>query len=191
MRRRVLFVAATMGAALALPGVSTAQVPQDSVAGSGTTDSFYAFDLDARSGPSGEDPTGTAKIVLRADPTLWIEGPVTCLTVTGNRAVVGLDNSLGSPAFGRGWLIEVTDGQPDSLAVGLISSLEPPTVCPPSVGLDQQPVDSGDIAVTDAPPLPASKDQCHHGGWKAYGVFKNQGACVSFVATGGRRPPGH
>ena len=190
MRRKMLFVAATMAAALALPGVSTAQVPQDSVVGSGTTDSFYAFALDARSGPSGENPTGTARIVLRADPTLGIEGSVTCLTVTENRAVIGLDNSLGTPALGRGWFIEVTDGQPDSLGVGLFSPLEAPTVCPPSLGLDRQPVDSGDIAVTEAPPLPTSKDQCKNGGWRNYGVFKNQGDCVSFVATKGKNPPG-
>jgi hypothetical protein len=38
-------------------------------------------------------------------------------------------------------------------------------------------------------PLPTSKAQCKNGGWKTYGVFKNQGDCVSFVATGGKNPP--
>jgi hypothetical protein len=32
-------------------------------------------------------------------------------------------------------------------------------------------------------------DSCKKGGWQAYGVFKNQGDCVSFVATGGKNPP--
>jgi hypothetical protein len=36
------------------------------------------------------------------------------------------------------------------------------------------------------PPLPATKDDCKNGGWESYGVFKNQGDCVSFVATGGK-----
>ncbi|HSX15504.1 MAG TPA: choice-of-anchor C family protein [Candidatus Saccharimonadales bacterium] len=36
---------------------------------------------------------------------------------------------------------------------------------------------------------PTSKDQCKNDGWKDYGVFKNQGDCVSFVATGGRNLP--
>ena len=40
--------------------------------------------------------------------------------------------------------------------------------------------------MVDAPPLPTSKDQCKNGGWRTYGVFKNQGDCVSFVATKGR-----
>jgi 6-phosphogluconolactonase len=42
-----------------------------------------------------------------------------------------------------------------------------------------------DVAVTPAPPAPAvptSKDQCRQGGWQAFPQFKNQGACVSFVA---------
>lgn len=41
------------------------------------------------------------------------------------------------------------------------------------------------------PPAPTSKDQCKHGGWQGYAdasgrPFKNQGDCVSYVATGGR-----
>jgi hypothetical protein len=43
--------------------------------------------------------------------------------------------------------------------------------------------------VPDPPPLPTSKDQCKNGGWQSFGVFKNQGDCVSFVATGGKNPP--
>ncbi len=34
-----------------------------------------------------------------------------------------------------------------------------------------------------------SKDQCKSGGWQSFGVFKNQGDCVSFLATGGKNPP--
>jgi hypothetical protein len=44
------------------------------------------------------------------------------------------------------------------------------------------------FAATFSPPLPTSTAQCMNGGWKTYGVFKNQGDCVSFVATGGKRP---
>jgi Tol biopolymer transport system component len=40
-------------------------------------------------------------------------------------------------------------------------------------------------------PLPTTKDQCKHGGWKTYGVFNNQGDCVSFVASGGKNPTGN
>jgi hypothetical protein len=36
---------------------------------------------------------------------------------------------------------------------------------------------------------PTSKAQCMHGGWKNFPQFKNQGDCLSFVATGGKNPP--
>jgi hypothetical protein len=49
-------------------------------------------------------------------------------------------------------------------------------------------------ATLASPPIqplrPTSKDQCKDGGWQTFGVFKNQGDCVSFVATGGKNPPG-
>ena len=35
-----------------------------------------------------------------------------------------------------------------------------------------------------------AQKQCKHGGWKSFGtLFKNQGDCVSFFATGGKNPP--
>jgi DNA-binding beta-propeller fold protein YncE len=45
------------------------------------------------------------------------------------------------------------------------------------------------IALTAPPRVPTSKDQCKNGGWRSYGVFKNQGDCVSFVATKGKDGP--
>ena len=42
-----------------------------------------------------------------------------------------------------------------------------------------------------APATPTSKDDCKNGGWKNFTnpAFKNQGDCLSFVATGGKNPP--
>jgi hypothetical protein len=53
---------------------------------------------------------------------------------------------------------------------------------------------SGSMTVTitvtpPAPTVPTDKAQCKDGGWKAYGIFKNQGDCVSYVVTGGRNQP--
>lgn len=40
------------------------------------------------------------------------------------------------------------------------------------------------------PALPTTKEDCTNGGWQNYGgKFKNQGDCVSFVASGGNNPP--
>lgn len=46
------------------------------------------------------------------------------------------------------------------------------------------------LASGPVPAAPTSKDQCNTGGWKTFGNFKNQGDCVSFVATGGRNAAG-
>ncbi|SRR6266567_5361389 len=43
--------------------------------------------------------------------------------------------------------------------------------------------------VAVAQKLPTSKEQCKKDGWQSFGVFKNQGDCVSYVATGGTNPP--
>ena len=60
---------------------------------------------------------------------------------------------------------------------------------PPAVPTAAQPAD---IAVRAAPAAPTSKDQCKHGGWRDFPAlgFKNQGDCVSYVATKGKNPPG-
>ena len=41
-------------------------------------------------------------------------------------------------------------------------------------------------AGTPTPLAPTTASECKQGGWKTYGTFKNQGDCVSSVATGGR-----
>jgi choice-of-anchor C domain-containing protein len=43
--------------------------------------------------------------------------------------------------------------------------------------------------VSVAVEAPTNKDQCKNDGWKEYSVFKNQGDCVSFVATKGKNLP--
>lgn len=53
---------------------------------------------------------------------------------------------------------------------------------------------SGDLAfktyVAVPSALPTTKEDCKNGGWQNYdGRFKNQGDCVSFVASGGKNPP--
>ena len=46
------------------------------------------------------------------------------------------------------------------------------------------------VAIESVRLLPATKQQCKNGGWTSFGSsFKNQGDCVSFVATHGRNQP--
>jgi hypothetical protein len=64
---------------------------------------------------------------------------------------------------------------------GLLAAKNPESV--PSAGFPTQ------IAVSPPPRLPTSKDQCKNGGWRNFPDFKNEGQCVSFVATGGKKQP--
>jgi hypothetical protein len=146
--------------------------------------------VDAHSGPLGQNATGTAQYGLRQNQ---VGGPVTCLTVSGNRAVVGGESVL---FLGPGYLFVVEDnaatGAPDRFAFATGSLPAPPTSCPAPDDLDVSfvPAISGDLVVHDASGLPTSKEQCKRGGWQSFGVFTNQGDCVSFVASRGGNPTG-
>jgi len=43
---------------------------------------------------------------------------------------------------------------------------------------------------TRAQIFPATKDECKNGGFERFGIFKNQGDCVSYAATGDGNQPG-
>jgi hypothetical protein len=150
MLRRLLLLPALVGVvALALPALAAAQPVGDSVTGSGVSSACGgSVTVDAHSGPSGENPTGTVHCGS------LFSGPVTCLNVTDNVAVLNVQD----PLFG-------------SIAVRITDNGA-----------------SGD-RFDDVKPLPISKDQCKSGGWRTYGVFKNQGDCVGFVATKGKHQP--
>ena len=170
--------------ALVLPSVSSAQAPtQDSVVGSGTADFWGAFEIDVRSGPSGENPTGNVSF----DFPQIVPGSVSCLAVRDNVATFNVQ----STGFGL-ITFEVTDnaglGTADVIR-GIPTGRSASDCSPLTEGAVSGSVNTGDLVVVDAPPLPTSKEQCKRGGWQAYGVFKNQGDCVSFVATGGRNHP--
>jgi hypothetical protein len=186
--RRVLpiVVAIAVTGSLALPGASGAQIPtQDSVTGSATAGEGHLsvdFTFDVHSGPSGESPTGTVSFDAFLADLGDLE--VSCLTVSGNRAsIIALIPPL-SPSAPPGVLIYVEDNDgaaPDGLSWSFLDTL--PTACPVPSAVGE-PVQTGDVIVTDAQPLPTSKEQCKHGGWRTFGAFKNQGDCVSFVRQG-------
>jgi hypothetical protein len=229
MRHLVVFAAALVTALFALPGVSGAQTAtQDFVSGdvrdctpaSCPTDPsvptlFTTLIADARSGPSGERPSGTMRWDERVLGDFRVnEAQLTCLSVTGNVAIVGVTGTSTSTRFGfrssLAGFIRVTDGGgPASnldifelaISSGPVSPPPPfpapaplpgPTDCSafPSLASTFR-NDEGDLVVHDAHPLPTSTHQCKNGGWRSYGVFKNQGDCVSFVATKGKNPPAH
>jgi hypothetical protein len=49
---------------------------------------------------------------------------------------------------------------------------------------------NGQVQVPETTSAPTTKDDCKNGGWQTFDQpFKNQGDCVSFVATKGKNPP--
>jgi hypothetical protein len=181
-------IVAVVVLAVVVPSAA-AQVPtQDSVTGSGVvlggSNATFTFEIDAHSGPSGENPTGQVTFRSTTDSSLFFTGPVTCLSVNANVGTLTVAtqqfDDLG---------VEITDSPSGDLIRAAPTGM---SGCESLVfGLDL-PVISGDVVVIDAPQLPTANDQCKNRGWRTYGVFKNQGDCVSFVATGGRnQPSGH
>ena len=178
--RRLLFVVLALGVLglVVVPGAGAQAPTEDSVTGSGSSGFCGgSFTIDARSGPSGESPMG--QVICGS----FFDGPVTCLNVQGNAALLTIDTlQFGSVA------LRVTDNGPTGDVVEAI----PGTGCAQAQSGYVDIGFIGDIVIVDAappPPLPTTKDQCKHGGWRNFGVFKNQGDCVSFVATGGGNPP--
>jgi hypothetical protein len=163
---------------------AAAQVPtQDSVTGSGVSSGGvgFTFEIDAHSGPSGENPSGEVTFRFASSGEVFFAGPVTCLDVSGNFAILNVA-TVQFQAVG----LDVTDSPSGDLIRAIPTGTS--TCAPLGFALDF-PVVSGDVAVVDAPALPTSKDQCKNGGWKNFPGFKNQGECVSFVATKGRNQP--
>jgi hypothetical protein len=196
--RRLLAAVVGLGVVgiLIVPG-AVAQVPtQDSVVGSLVVPPVrpgFAVTINAFSGPSGESPTGTIEAVTRDGGPFTF--PVTCLHVTGNRGVIGSRQVLGSDVLQVYLLVVDEPGDtPDraQLRFFLNEPLAPATCAEYAAVTAGISPDSGagSVVVTDAQPLPISKDQCKNGGWHNFTGFRNQGDCVSFVATHGENPPG-
>src|SRR5512132_326817 len=139
MKLKLILTTAIVGVALALPSVSSAAPPppplQDSVVLTGApafvvTPSVFSnstiFELNATSGPSGENPSG----VVRFDTIggfFHIRGPVTCLAVRGNSATINL-SSQGPMNVTGIVTVQVVDDQPDTFDA---TPFRAPTDCSP------------------------------------------------------------
>jgi hypothetical protein len=184
MRGVGLLVVASAVWALAAAGTAAAQVVAgDSAVGSGQAGDWI-FDFNATSGPAGENPSGTGRFTFH---TIEVAGTVSCLGVTGTRAVIGLSVTSSSAGPFPGAWISVTDGGgaagEDTFDARPEWSGVPTDCSVPPLPLAEAAVDRGDIVIHDAPPRPTSIDQCTKGGWRSFQGFKNQGQCVSFVTS--------
>jgi hypothetical protein len=136
---------------------------QDSVAGSGKIEQFGTFvHVNAHGAPDGSDAKGSffvRQTFFRLP--LDFSGKVTCLLVTGNKAIVGGEVTknqpvepggvLPNPAPGTGVLIDVRDndgnGTPDTYNFTFRPT--PPETCP-NLNSHQFAVDQGNFHVHDS-----------------------------------------
>lgn len=172
----------------ATPGQANAAPDEDFVVGTGAiaipnplnplSTVLVDISLDAHSDASGGTPAGTVVVTLPVAGLVLFSGSVTCLAVTGNRAVIVIEDAFGPATF------EVFDntaiGTPDT--IGLIAGVAD---CSPFDSPHADPLVSGDFVVHDALPL-TSRNQCKLGGWRDFTddeghPFENQGECIAFV----------
>src|SRR5262245_60162644 len=184
MKLKLILTTAIVGAALALPSISGAAPPptptfQDTAKASGDNlllDDFSAFDIhiDAFSGPSGQDPGG--QVSFGFNPLLGVEpvtGPVTCLNVAGNTAVMTVAGPFASFPNFLAFTVKVVDNGGSGLDRFQYFPIPPEN----SQYLDcraNPPTDFGGpligrAEVFDSPPSPTSRTQCQHGGFAQFG----------------------
>jgi hypothetical protein len=199
MKLKLVLTAAIVGVALALPSVSkAAPLPApptlDTAKASGDNlllDDFSAFDIhvDAFSGPSGENPGG--QVTFGFNPLFEVEpvtGPVTCLDVTGNTAVMTVAGPFSSfPGF-LAFTVKVVDNGGSGLDRFQYFPIPPENSQYLDCRANPIPTDFGGpligrAEVFDSPSPPTTKDQCRGDGWKQFG-FKNRGQCIAFVSHG-------
>jgi hypothetical protein len=183
--RRKSLLGLVLALAFATPAV--AQVPGDSVVGAGTARFItpdllgltVPFGIDVRSGPNGESPVGSMQLFIRFDDP-------TCLAIrpgggqVADEAAINFRNTF----TGARVVVRIAGGTSGPRIIGL-SGAASPADCGFVAPLSAAEVIDGSISIVDAPAQPTSKDQCKQGGWRAFGAFKNQGECVSFVVSGG------
>jgi hypothetical protein len=197
---RFAALCAALVAALLGSAVASAQPTPSQQSAVGTFVAGFLFgSFSAVSDAGGANPSGQVNYQLGGPTTgSRTNATVVCLSVSGNTAVIGFQGTIDNPfppppqrVVGELLVVDNAPGPTflDTVAISQRITDTGTANCsapgPVSIGPFQV---SGDVIVHEAA-LPTDKDQCKNGGWRNFGVFKNQGDCVSFVATGGKNPP--
>jgi hypothetical protein len=178
MRKTLPAFASALAVVLSVPAAAGGQVAtQDSVHGSGTIiredlGQVISYEVDARSGPSGENPAGTVAISVGGSR---LEMQVVCLQVSGTTAIVGATTSASEPSG----IFRIAEGSPDTIAQTVFAEFIEPDVCRKPLDYPAVPFDTGDFAIVDASP-PSTYTQCRLGGWANY-RFASHAECIAYV----------
>jgi hypothetical protein len=146
--------------------------------------------IKALSGPTQENPTGTVEFTRPSGEKLT--GRVTCVSVKGAMATVGVRFERALPGGQPAALIDVLDYSntdvliPDRVAIDPTSAV--PSQCPFPVHMTAfRETTNSTFTVLRAPPLLTTKAQCRQGGWQQYGIFANQRECMAYVKEQARK----
>jgi hypothetical protein len=201
MRMKLAVSVSVLVVGMALVPCAIAQSPPlDTAQVVGSAPGFPNIGVDAQNVSAGGNATGD--VFLQPSVGAIMTGRVSCLRVTGPDRGVGTPDApttavveFSDIRFGE-VTVEVVDngGTATNSDTDLFASAIGPGCLSPNPNLPPLVPLHGYVAVFDAPPpAPTSKDQCKNEGWRDFGsTFKNQGDCVSYLATHGRnQPSGH
>lgn len=99
----------------------------------------------------------------------------TAVTKRGTRIAACPATLSGMPAGSYVRVFAINVGQSNASDTGLGGFLDNVVVA-----------QTGGTTVYDFEASPATKDDCKNGGWQEYGIYRNQGDCVSSVQSNGR-----
>jgi hypothetical protein len=159
-RSTLLALVATVSLLAAAPGSAGAAVGPDSANGTGVADNGnVVFDFTATSGPNGENPAGhISEVNPNPGFDFFVEATVTCLQVSGNRAVItGRILDTNEPTLlGDSIVLFVEDNGTPGIGIDRFDQRFVDAItCFGGGFVTGAPIEAGEIVVVDGEPAPA------------------------------------
>ena len=204
MFKKLLLIASVVGVFMVIPSVAAAaQLDGETLTGTATFVPTCADNGDGttflltprRTGFSGVAAGPVIGTFTRADLSATFDNATGVVTDFGAAATivpadgsptVPVDIELGSGqgvatcAADGSWTVNVTGATYVNNATGDTGTVS--VSASGATGVDT-------FTAVFGPQLPTSKAQCDKGGWQTFPGFKNQGDCVSYVASKGKNKP--
>ncbi len=164
----------------------------DTATATGSTGDFFNISVDAHSGPSGENPGGSVSLGFFYNfhgqlVAVTAGGPVTCLKVAGNTAVIGFDDTDLTGGYGVVTLVDNGGSGSDLLGGGQYSLLPIDCSAPPAVSDSAL---NGRAVVFDAPDPTSTSVSCSPSVFAAGDAAVCKATVTDTAGTGQSTPTG-